>query len=80
MGVSLHVQAQQRLRIGGANVEPPIAVIDRDPIKGIAFAVRIALLQQFQTGWYVLDSQIDLARSEIGINVRNDIRKLLIFD
>src|SRR5260221_4221605 len=58
----LYVQAQQRLRVGGAHIEPPVAIVDRDTIEVIDRACILTenILNGIQLALDIVDMGLDL--------------------
>ena len=62
----LEVEPQQRLGVGGADVEVPVGVVDRDPVEvGELGPSRVALLDLRHLRLRVVDLGVDLAGDEV---------------
>ena len=61
----LEVEAQQRLGVGGPDVEVPVGVVDRDPVEAGQLAVGVALGDLLHLRRRVGDLGVDLAGDEV---------------
>src|SRR3954468_12894630 len=61
----LERQAQQRLGVGGGDVEVPVVVVDRHPVDVADASVGVALFELVHLGLLVGDLGVDLAGDEV---------------
>src|SRR5258708_29872189 len=77
----LYVQAQQRLRVGGGHIEPPVAIVDRDTIEVIDRACILTemLLNGFQLALDIVDMGVDLPTADPRIQRLDQFGERLVF-
>src|SRR5918995_172775 len=66
-GRRLQVEPQQRLGVGGAEVEPPVAVVDREAVDPVLGGVGIGGRDPLDDGGGVVDRGVDLAGRRVAV-------------
>ena len=63
----LEVEAQKRLGVGGADVEVPLGVVDRDPVEPGDLAIGVALGELAHLRLLIRHLGVDLSRDEVAL-------------
>src|SRR5581483_11458729 len=76
----LDIQTQERLSVGRAHIEPPVAIINRHPIEVIDHKRSLAemVLNRFQLALDIADRSVDLATAHPCIQWFDQFRERLV--
>src|ERR687898_2870082 len=69
--VGLHVQAEERLGVGRAEVEPPVAQVDSEAVEVVYlydFLLGVVVLDVLERSGLVFYFGVDLTRADVGVD------------
>src|SRR5215210_1360431 len=72
----LHIEAEERLGVRGAEVEPPVAKVDRETVEVVylhVLVLREVVLDLFECRFLILDLGVDLTRAHVRVDGGEEI-------